>query len=123
MVVKVARNGDAASGSGYYGLMSASPIPPVECADRPLRRDAERNRQRILQAAGELFAERGLGVTLDDVAHHAGVGVGTVYRRFAAKDDLIYEVYAARIHATEQTSSMRCSNSASMSSSLSAKRR
>src|SRR4051794_26930527 len=54
-----------------------------------LRRDAERNRQRILEAARELFAERGLGVTLNDVAHHAGVGVGTVYRRFPDKELLI----------------------------------
>jgi AcrR family transcriptional regulator len=57
--------------------------------DRPLRKDAERNRQRILNAARELFAERGLGVTLNDIAHHAGVGVGTVYRRFPDKMQLI----------------------------------
>jgi AcrR family transcriptional regulator len=56
----------------------------------------------VLATAAEVFAEQGLSATLADVAKHAGVGVGTVYRRFAAKDDLIYEVYAARIHATEQ---------------------
>ena len=55
----------------------------------PLRRDAERNRERILDAARELFAARGLAVTLDDVARHAGVGVGTVYRRFANREALI----------------------------------
>jgi AcrR family transcriptional regulator len=77
--------------------MSAAPIPPAECADRPLRRDAERNRQRILQAAGELFAERGLGVTLDDVARRAGVGVGTVYRRFVDKEELIDALFEQRI--------------------------
>src|SRR5436190_17133572 len=54
-----------------------------------LRKDAERNRHRILEAARELFAERGLSVTLNDVAHHAGVGVGTVYRRFPDKEVLI----------------------------------
>jgi AcrR family transcriptional regulator len=63
-----------------------STITPSE---RPLRKDAERNRQRILEAAGELFALRGLGVTLDDIAHHAGVGVGTVYRRFPDKELLL----------------------------------
>src|ERR1700744_599668 len=57
--------------------------------DKPLRRDAERNRQRILDAAAELFPERGLGVTLNDIAHHAGVGVGTVYRRFPDKEQLV----------------------------------
>jgi len=55
----------------------------------PLRKDAERNRQRILEAARDLFARRGLRITLNDVAHHAGVGVGTVYRRFPDKEVLI----------------------------------
>ena len=64
---------------------------------RPLRRDAERNRQRILVAAGELFAERGLSVTLDDIARHAGVGVGTVYRRFPDKDVLIDALFEERL--------------------------
>ncbi len=54
-----------------------------------MRRDAERNRQRILAAARELFAERGLAVTLDDVADRAGLGVGTVYRRFSCRDQLV----------------------------------
>jgi AcrR family transcriptional regulator len=65
--------------------------------ERPLRKDAERNRRRILDAARELFAERGLGVTLNDVAHHAGVGVGTVYRRFPDKAQLIDEVFEERL--------------------------
>jgi AcrR family transcriptional regulator len=65
--------------------------------EKPLRRDAERNRQRILDAAAELFAERGLGVTLNDVAHHAGVGVGTVYRRFPDKDQLIDGIFEQRV--------------------------
>jgi AcrR family transcriptional regulator len=64
---------------------------------KPLRVDAERNRQRILDAARELFAERGLGVTLNDIAHHAGVGVGTVYRRFPDKKQLIDDLFEQRI--------------------------
>ncbi|WP_432513014.1 TetR/AcrR family transcriptional regulator [Kineococcus sp. SYSU DK001] len=64
---------------------------------RPLRRDAERNRQRILAAAVEVFADRGLAATLDDVAHHAGLGVGTVYRRFADKDALVEALFEERI--------------------------
>ncbi|WP_244876242.1 TetR/AcrR family transcriptional regulator [Winogradskya consettensis] len=63
---------------------------------RPLRRDAERNRLRVLEAAREVFAERGLAATLDDVAHHAGVGVGTVYRRFPTKEALVHEVLKSR---------------------------
>jgi AcrR family transcriptional regulator len=66
-------------------------------SERPLRKDAERNRQRILSAAGELFAERGLGVSLDDIAHHAGVGVGTVYRRFPDKEQLIDALFEDRL--------------------------
>jgi AcrR family transcriptional regulator len=57
--------------------------------DRPLRRDAERNRQRILEAARDAFAEDGLAVTLDEIARRAGVGVGTIYRRFPDKEQLI----------------------------------
>jgi AcrR family transcriptional regulator len=65
--------------------------------DRPLRRDAERNRQRILEAAREAFAEGGLAVTLDEIAHRAGVGVGTVYRRFPDKEELIDALFEERI--------------------------
>jgi AcrR family transcriptional regulator len=61
----------------------------TDCPERPLRRDAERNRQRILAAAAEVFTERGLDVSLDEVARRAGVGIGTVYRRFADKEDLV----------------------------------
>ncbi|WP_435827485.1 TetR/AcrR family transcriptional regulator [Actinoplanes philippinensis] len=63
----------------------------------PLRRDAQRNRERIIEAAGEVFATRGFAATLDDVAHHAGVGVGTVYRRFPTKEELIDAVFTDRL--------------------------
>ena len=62
---------------------------PMGETPRPLRADAARNRQRILEAAAEVFARRGLDATLDDIADHAGVGVGTVYRRFANKEALV----------------------------------
>src|SRR4051812_25758248 len=62
-----------------------------------LRADAERNRQRILDAAGELFARKGLCVGLDEIARHAGVGVGTAYRRFASKDELIDALFEDRV--------------------------
>jgi AcrR family transcriptional regulator len=65
--------------------------------ERPLRRDAERNRQRILAAAAEVFSERGLDATLDEVARAAGVGVGTVYRRFPDKESLVQELFRDRI--------------------------
>lgn len=56
---------------------------------RVLRKDAALNRERLLGAARELFAIRGLDVTLNDIAHHASVGVGTAYRRFANKEEVI----------------------------------
>ena len=65
--------------------------------EAPLRADAERNRQRLLAAAKELFATRGLHVTLDDIARQAGVGTGTAYRRFPNKDALIEALMADRI--------------------------
>ena len=64
---------------------------------RPLRRDAERNRERILAAARELFAERGLDVSMDEIARRAAVGVGTVYRRFPDKAVLIDALFEDRI--------------------------
>jgi AcrR family transcriptional regulator len=68
--------------------MSASEMCP-----RRLRKDAERNRQRVIEAARELFASKGLEATLNDVAHHAGLGVGTVYRRFSTKEELLEAVF------------------------------
>lgn len=62
-----------------------------------LRADAERNRQKILEVAARVFAERGIDATLNDIAHEAGVGVGTVYRRFADKDALIDELTEAKL--------------------------
>src|ERR1700688_3298976 len=69
--------------------------------ERPLRKDAERNRQRVLEAARELFAGRGLGVSLNDIARHAGVGVGTVYRRFPDKEVLIEALFEERLAELE----------------------
>jgi AcrR family transcriptional regulator len=66
-------------------------------AERPLRRDAQRNRERIRKAAWELFTERGIEVTLDDIAERAGVGVGTVYRRYPNKDALLDDLYEDRL--------------------------
>jgi AcrR family transcriptional regulator len=71
---------------------------PEGAGDRPLRRDAERNRQRILKAADEVFTARGLEATLDDVARQAGVGVGTVYRRFPDKASLADALFEERIN-------------------------
>lgn len=57
-----------------------------------LRADAQRNREQIVAAAGALFAERGPDVSMDEVARRAGVGVGTLYRRFPDRESLVRAV-------------------------------
>jgi AcrR family transcriptional regulator len=64
---------------------------------RPARSDAEQNRQRLLAAAGEVFAEEGLGATLHDVAARAGVSAATAYRNWANKNELIDELFRQRL--------------------------
>jgi len=68
----------------------------------PSRRDAKENLARILTAAADVFAEQGCDATLADVAKAADVGVATVYRTFATKDDLIHEVYEPQFARAEQ---------------------
>jgi AcrR family transcriptional regulator len=74
-------------------------LEQIENLGRPLRADAERNRRRILVAAAEVFAKRGLEAGLDEIARHAGVGTGTVYRRFPDKSMLIEALFESRIDA------------------------
>jgi AcrR family transcriptional regulator len=69
----------------------------METADKPLRRDAERNRELILDAAREVFAEEGLDVGLHQIAKRAGVGVGTIYRRFPDKETLIEALFEDKV--------------------------
>lgn len=59
---------------------------------RELRADARRNRERVLWTAQQLFAENGLGVSLDEIARQAGVGPGTVHRHFPTKEALYLAV-------------------------------
>jgi AcrR family transcriptional regulator len=90
--MRIAVTGQDVSGSSVArrSICEAVPVTVTERAStKPLRRDAERNRERILQAAREVFAERGIDVTLHDIARHAGLGVGTIYRRFANREELI----------------------------------
>ena len=63
-----------------------------EETERQLRADARRNRERILASARAAFAESGADAQIDDVARHAGVGVGTVYRHFPTKQALLTEL-------------------------------
>ena len=73
------------------------PKKRAEPARRKTRRDAQRNRQRILEVAKEAFARSGANTSLDDIAKHAGVGAGTLYRHFPTRDDLLEAVYRTEV--------------------------
>jgi AcrR family transcriptional regulator len=95
-----APNGAGRSDAGPTDACSSGTLDRGEGAsERPLRRDAELNRQRILVAAAEVFATRGLDVSLDDVARHANLGVGTVYRRFPTKELLVEALFEEHLDA------------------------
>jgi AcrR family transcriptional regulator len=67
-----------------------------------LRQDAQRNRERILEAARETFKEQGLDASLEEIARRARVGIATLYRRFPTRDALIEEVFVDGIRSFEQ---------------------
>ncbi len=66
-----------------------------------MRVDAERNRQRIMDAALDVFAARGTHVPMDAIARRAGVGVGTFYRHFPSRDDLLMALLEPWIHEVD----------------------
>ncbi|WP_419998056.1 TetR/AcrR family transcriptional regulator [Streptomyces boninensis] len=70
--------------------------------DDALRLDARRNRDRILAAAREVFAERGIDAPMSAVARRAGVGVATLYRRFPTRADLVDSAFAEQMSACTQ---------------------
>jgi AcrR family transcriptional regulator len=84
-----------------------SPESPVPAGTRTLRRDAAQNRERLMRAAWEVFAELGPDAGVEDIARRAGVGMGTLYRRFPTKEALIQAMHDDLIEwlfaATRQT--------------------
>ena len=74
-----------------------NPVPMEEGPRRMMRADAERNRRRLLDAATEMFCERGLDVGVGEIAQHAGVGRGTLFRNFPSKEHLIAAILVERI--------------------------
>src|SRR5438132_10729221 len=69
------------------------PTPPLERAQRA---DAIRNRKRVLDAARRCMARKGLDAQIEEIARAAGLGVGTVYRHFPTKEDLVEALAMAR---------------------------
>jgi AcrR family transcriptional regulator len=78
-------------------------MPSFENSETPVdhRSDSRRNRLRLVEAARELVAERGMDVTAAEIAGRAEVGVGTLYRRFGSKDALIRDILADGISEVE----------------------
>src|ERR1700712_2342948 len=76
-----------------------------------LRADAQRNLERILDAARDAFAERGLDVGVEEIARRAGVGKATFFRRFPSKDALVIAVFAGFVDDIE-LSAERCATAA-----------
>ncbi|MFG2794230.1 TetR/AcrR family transcriptional regulator [Streptomyces sp. NPDC048419] len=79
-------------------------------AGRPLRSDAERNRERIIAAARTVFARDGLDASMASVAREAGVGIATLLRRFPAKPDLVAAVFADRMDAYAEAAATALDN-------------
>jgi AcrR family transcriptional regulator len=73
-----------------------SPVVDFQPVLRAQRADARRNRKRVLEAARRCMALKGLDAQMDEIARAAGVGVGTVYRHFPTKDDLVEALAMAR---------------------------
>ena len=71
-------------------------MAPQKQTDRVLRKDAERNRERLMDAAREVFQEHGVEAPLEEIARRAGVGIGTLYRRFPTRESLIDAIFEAK---------------------------
>jgi AcrR family transcriptional regulator len=80
-------------------MSTTATTPNCEIAQPPLRADARRNRDRLIAAAREAFAERGAEASLDDIARRAGVGPGTLYRHFPTRFALMEAVYRDGVEA------------------------
>ena len=74
--------------------------------ERTLRADAQRNRERIMSAGRELFAREGPQAQMDEIAAHAGVGIGTVYRHFPTKDALLTAMVRDRFQEFAQIATL-----------------
>jgi AcrR family transcriptional regulator len=72
---------------------------PVQLSKRPKRADALRNYEKLVAAAREAFTEAGRSASLEDIARRAGVGIGTLYRNFPTRGDLVQAVYVEEVEA------------------------
>src|SRR5438045_2818945 len=76
---------------------------PVELSKRPKRADALRNYEKLVAAAREAFTEADRSASLEDIARRAGVGIGTLYRNFPTRGDLVEAVYVDEVEALSRS--------------------
>jgi AcrR family transcriptional regulator len=77
--------------------MATVPVGIPALAQRPKRADARRNYDKLIAAAREAFAEQGTSASLEEVARRAGVGIGTLYRHFPSRQQLLEAVYVEEL--------------------------
>jgi AcrR family transcriptional regulator len=84
--------------------MTTSPTAPtVPLSNRPKRADALRNYEKLVAAAREAFTEADRSASLEDIARRAGVGIGTLYRNFPTRADLVQAVYVDEVEALSRS--------------------
>jgi AcrR family transcriptional regulator len=81
--------------------MSQTQLP----SQRPQRADARLNHEKLVQSARTLFTEKGTSAPLEEIAEHAGVGIGTLYRHFPTRKALLETVYVDEVEAMAQAAS------------------
>jgi len=83
--------------------MTVPQTPPVQLSKRPKRADALRNYEKLVAAAHEAFTEADRSASLEDIARRAGVGIGTLYRNFPTRADLVQAVYVDEVEALSRS--------------------
>ena len=83
--------------------MNAPQTEPIQLSKRPQRADALRNYEKLLAAAREAFTEADRSASLEDIARRAGVGIGTLYRNFPTRADLVEAVYVDEVEALSRS--------------------
>ena len=83
--------------------MTSVPAEPIQLSRRPKRADALRNYEKLVAAAREAFTEADRSASLEDIARRAGVGIGTLYRHFPTRADLVEAVYVDEVEALSRS--------------------
>jgi len=79
--------------------LASAPPKTAQSTPPPLRADARRNREKLVEVAAAVFAEAGVETSLEDIARRAGVGIGTLYRHFPTREHLVEVVYRRELES------------------------